>query len=309
MMLMPEIPEAEWWDKPFLQGYPQEDADSTKTIEVKNGKGYGTEFEEIPILESAVNSYIVRPRPILPPNEKSKGEPQELQLTRKERRKLIRINRSNKRKEEREAILLGIKEAPKPRVRIANMMRVHGTEAMQDPTLLETIVRKEMREREQRHDERNQERKLTPEQRKEKNRRKYLEDTSLCTYVSIFKVFKVQDDTSKLPKKKIEMNATQFLLSGCCLITPNFTVVIVEGGIKALRKFKKLMIKRIKWEDINIGEDKKNYCQLVWEGEVLKPSFTDFQMKKNKHSLHHRKFLVDRGCAHYFDIARNYEEN
>jgi len=78
------------------------------------------------------------------------------------------------------------------------------------------------------------------------------------------------------------MNATQYLLSGCCLITPNFTVVIVEGGIKALRKFKKLMLRRIKWEDLNIGEDKKNYCQLVWEGEVLKPSFTDFQMKKKK---------------------------
>jgi len=202
MMLMPEIPEAEWWDKPFLQGYPQEDADSTKTIEVKNGRGYGTEFEDIPILESAVNSYIVRPRPILPPNEKSKAEPVDIQLTRKERRKLIRINRSNKRKEEREAILLGIKEAPKPRVRIANMMRVHGTEAMQDPTLLETIVRKEMREREQRHDARNQERKLTPEQRKEKNRRKYLEDTSLCTYVSIFKVMQVQDETNKLSRKK-----------------------------------------------------------------------------------------------------------
>jgi len=40
-----------------------------------------------------------------------------------------RIKRKNNRREEREAQLLGLKETPKPRVRIANMMRVYGTEA------------------------------------------------------------------------------------------------------------------------------------------------------------------------------------
>jgi len=108
------------------------------------------------------------------------------------------------------------------------------------------------------------------------------------------------------------MNASQFLLSGCCLITPRFSVIVIEGGPKAIRKYKKLMLKRIKWEELEAVDPEdykkkvKNHCELIWEGEVLKPSFIEFQVKKFKHILHARKFLVERGCAHYFDISRTY---
>jgi len=296
-LMLPELPTVEWWDKDYLQGMNGEEP-----------KDYGKD-DDIPIVESKINSLIVRPVAIPPPNERNKQEAPDIKLTRKERKKLIRITRANKRKEEREEILLGIKEAPKPRVRIANMMRVYGTEAMQDPTYLETIVRKEMREREQRHEQRNQERKLTDTQRREKRRRKFLEDISLSANVAVFKVL---DLSNKLAKLKVDMNASQFLLSGCCLITPRFSVIIIEGGPKAIRRYKKLMLKRMKWgeQEINDPDDHKkkikNKCQLIWEGDVLKPSFIEFQVKKFKHILHARKFLLERGLHHYFDLARTY---
>jgi len=301
LMLLPDIPPVEWWDADYLLGKKIEGAEDLKD--------YGKEEENIPINESNISSLIEKPVPIPPPNEKNKPEPQVLRLTRKERRKMVRITRANKRREEREEILLGLKEAPKPRVRIANMMRVYGTEAMQDPTLLETIVRKEMREREQRHNQRNQERKLTDEQRREKRRNKFLEDTSLYTSVAIFKVL---DLSNKKAKLKVDMNASQFLLSGCCLITPKFSVIIIEGGPKAIRRYKKLMLRRIKWGDLEkvdkdgYQKNKDNKCDLIWEGEVLKPSFIEFQVKKFKHILYARKFLAERGCPHYFDLSRTY---
>jgi len=178
-MMLPEVPTVEWWDKDFLKG--------VNTDGEEPEFNYGTEMEDIPVVESNITSLVVRPVPIPPPNEKNKPEAKPLKLTRKERKKLVRITRANQRREEREEILLGLKEAPKPRVRISNMMRVYGTEAMQDPTLLETIVRKEMREREQRHEQRNQERKLTDEKRREKRRNKFWEDTSLYTSIAVFK--------------------------------------------------------------------------------------------------------------------------
>jgi U4/U6 small nuclear ribonucleoprotein PRP3 len=66
-------------------------------------------------------------------------------------------------------------------------------------------------------------------------------------------VFKV--DTLKQPhlKFKVDMNAQQFHMGGFCLIAdqtmapdlPN--LVIVEGGPRAIKKFKRLMLRRVDW--------------------------------------------------------------
>ena len=43
------------------------------------------------------------------------------------------------------------------------------------------------------------------------------------------------------------MNAQQLHLTGCCLIYHDINIVVVEGGAKGLKKYKKLMLHRIKW--------------------------------------------------------------
>ena len=71
------------------------------------------------------------------------------------------------------------------------------------------------------------------------------------------------------------------MLPGTVLITKELVLVITEGGPKSQKKFKRLMMHRIKWEeDTAQGRrqdkiDKKkheynvdkqmNQCQLVWE--------------------------------------------
>lgn len=50
------------------------------------------------------------------------------------------------------------------------------------------------------------------------------------------------------------MNAQQYHLTGCVLVYSNVNLVIAEGGPKALKKYKKLMLQRIKWSPDNPGD-------------------------------------------------------
>ena len=43
------------------------------------------------------------------------------------------------------------------------------------------------------------------------------------------------------------MNAQQFHLTGCVMLYQDVNLVVVEGGPKGLKKFKRLMMHRIKW--------------------------------------------------------------
>ena len=84
----------------------------------------------------------------------------------------------------------GLIDPPKPKVKISNLMRVLTDEATADPTAVEREVRAQMEERQNAHDDRNEARKLTPAERKEKKMRKLLDDpagtaageTQVCVY-------------------------------------------------------------------------------------------------------------------------------
>jgi hypothetical protein len=111
-----------------------------------------------------------------------------------------------------------------------------------------------MKERMKRHEERNAARKLTPEQRREKKRRKLFENTSLMTRVAVFRVPYRALIHPKI-RFKVDINASQYYLSGVALLCEDkdspeatFGLVCVEGGPKAIRRYKKLMLRRIKWD-------------------------------------------------------------
>ena len=70
-------------------------------------------------------------------------------------------------------------------------------------------------------------------------------------------------------KFKVETNAKQLFMTGCVVLYEDVNVVVVEGGPKQQKKYKQLMIKRIKWdEDLykdKDGDEVENKCVLVWE--------------------------------------------
>ncbi|NXJ86713.1 PRPF3 protein, partial [Trogon melanurus] len=160
-------------------------------------------------------------------------------------------------------------------VRISNLMRVLGTEAVQDPTKVEAHVRAQMAKRQKAHEEANAARKLTAEQRKAKKVKKLKEDVSQGVHIAVYRVRNLSNPAKKF---KIEANAGQLYLTGVVVLHKDVNVVVVEGGPKAQKKFKRLMLHRIKWDEQTSntkGEDddesdeesvkKSNKCSLVWE--------------------------------------------
>lgn len=103
-----------------------------------------------------------------PPNEPLRPIYLPVFLTKEERKKLRRQNRREAWKEEQEKIRLGLEAPPEPKLRISNLMRVLGTEAVQDPTKMEQHVREQMAKRQRAHEESNQARKLTVDQKRDK---------------------------------------------------------------------------------------------------------------------------------------------
>merc|ERR1719210_494062 len=190
-------------------------------------------------------------------------------LTKKERKKLRRQNRREAWKEKQDKIRLGLVAPDEAKVKMSNLMRVLGNEAIQDPTKVEAHVREQMAKRKATHEKMNADRKLTPDQRKDKNIRKIKEDTSGGVDVAVYRVKSLQNPSKKF---KVETNARQLWMTGTIVIYEDVNVVVVEGGPKQQKKYKQLMLKRIKWAEETYkdkeGGEVENQCVLVWEGQT-----------------------------------------
>ena len=85
-------------------------------------------------------------------------------------------------------------------MRIANLMRVLCSEAVQDPTKVEANVRAQAAERQKKHEKANSERQLTKEEKREKKTKKLTEDTTNGVNVAVFRsAVAVLKATSILP--------------------------------------------------------------------------------------------------------------
>jgi len=152
--------------------------------DIKNGQ------VKIETEDSLITHYIQHPVPIEPPNEAARAasaKPRPLMLTTKERKRLRRQRRAELLKEKQDKIRLGLLPPDAPKVKLANMMRVLGQEAVLNPTEIEIKVRQQVAERLQTHLDQNAERKLTSEERKAKENKKKEEDVAKGIYVNLYK--------------------------------------------------------------------------------------------------------------------------
>lgn len=235
------VPDIEWWDAPFIASY--DDVSGDKFV-IRGDKI--THLEEHPVQ-------------IEPPTEKGEAEPTiPLYLTKQERKKLRTKNRVERQRDLQEQIRMGLMPAPDNKLKISNFMKSLVSDAVADPTQIEADVRKQMKERMMAHEKRNNERKLAPEERKAKRMEKVEKDKAEGTHVA---VFKVGDLSSKKNRYKVDINAAELHLTGCVVHTGHMSLVVVEGGTKALKKYKKLMLQRIDW--------KMKYEKIAREGEEM----------------------------------------
>ncbi|XP_042512075.1 protein RDM16-like isoform X2 [Macadamia integrifolia] len=297
------IPETEWWDIALLLSGAYDNLSGGSITEDK------LKMDKITI-------YVEHPLPIEPPAEHAPPPPQPLKLTKKEQKKLRTQRRLAKEKDRQEMIRQGLLEPPKPKVKMSNLMKVLGSEATQDPTRLEMEIRSAAAEREQAHVDRNIARKLTPAERREKKERKLFEDPN--TLETIVSVYRINDLSHPQTRFKVDVNAQENRLTGCAVISDGISVVVVEGGSKPIKRYGKLMLKRINWatavgnddDDDDENEDKPvNKCVLVWQGSAAKPSFNRFLVHQCRTEAAARKLFSDAGVGHYWDLAVNYTDD
>ncbi|XP_071941694.1 U4/U6 small nuclear ribonucleoprotein Prp3-like [Antedon mediterranea] len=293
-----EIPDVEWWDSVILK------VDSYAGLDGKDKNEYIV----------GVTHLVEHPIQLKPPSDKDKAVEVPIFLTKKERKKMRRQSRREADLEKQEKVRLGLEPPPEPKVRMANLMRVLGNDAVQDPTKVEAHVRAQMAKRQRLHEEANAARKLTDEQKREKKLNKIREDTAEAVNVA---VYRVRDLSGPSHKFKVEANCKQLLMTGLVILFKEANVVVVEGGPKQQKKFKRLMMHRIKWdqdkrrkhvqEDDSDEEDhaKVNRCVLVWEGTTPERNFGDIKFKQCPTESMAREVFKKHSVEHYWDLAHN----
>lgn len=284
----------EWWDSVIL----------TDDLNKMTASG------KISIREQAITNLIEHPTQIRPPNDPLRPAYLPVFLTKKERKKLRRQNRREAWKEEQEKIRLGLIEPPEPKLKISNLMRVLGNEAVQDPTKIEAHVREQMAKRQKEHEEANSSRKLTDEQKRDKKVKKLKEDTSMGVQVSVYRVRDLHNVQSK--KFKVETNAKQLFMTGVVILFRDCCVIVVEGGPKQQKRYRRLMMHRIKWEEdlikcseatVDGEKEVPNSCKLVWDGKVPRRCFGEIKFKFFTMEKLVREFFQKHHCEHYWDLA------
>lgn len=295
------IPDVEWWDLAILPDGATYEAVAAGNAQPRKDK---------------MTVYVEHPIPRAPPAEPPPPPPQPLKLTKKEQKKLRTQRRVAREKEKQEMIRQGLLEPPKPKVKISNLMRVLTAEATADPTAVEKEVRKQMAERSEAHADRNLARKLLPAEKTEKKLRKLFAD-STGAVETVCCVYRVERMDNRQNMYKVTVNAEENRLTGVCVISDAFAVLVIEGVRKSVTRYNKLMMRRIDWslkaqkltledaaEDEDDDEAVENKCTLVWQGTVLKPAFRRWmKFETVRTEATGSKYFEDLGLKQYWDAA------
>ncbi|KAI0646115.1 PRP3-domain-containing protein [Trametes meyenii] len=339
-------PISEWWDAALLPSKTYDDLE------------LGLSHLNIRSADSPITLYIQHPIPIPAPGDKTQATLKPLKLTKKasaphpptpafpysfrannEQKKMRKQRRQAELQDKRDRIRMGLIPPDPPKVRLANLMKVLTSDAVQDPTRVEARVRREVAMRKHQHEKMNTERKLTDEQRREKVENKKLEEEKKGIYGAVFKIKTLSDPSHRF---KVRKNAEQMNLSGVCIFHPSFSMVYVEGAAKFIRQYKKLMLRRIAWteparerggEDVEIegdeegdaskgkgkaaasgsgeGEDgqvslEDNHCWLIWEGQLRDRAYNNFKPKSCPTDSAAKEVLGEK-LAGYWDQAKNWK--
>lgn len=287
------IPEVEWWDARILV-HPESYAAPMESDRYIN--------------EDRITIYVEHPVPLEPPVAETPAPPMPLMLTAKEKKKIRKQRREEREKERQDLIRQGLLEPPKPKVKLSNMMRVLGSEATADPTAVEAQVRQQMEDRAQAHEDRNLARKLTPAEKKEKKLKKLVGEANEGDAPQVA-LYKIMDLSNRQHQFKVKMNAQELHMSGCMLMADDFCLVIAEGSLKSHKKYNRLMLNRIDWNqslEAEPQESKHNSCSLVWQGVVQEKVFQRFDMELCRTEAAANTFLKLKGLEHYWDLAKGH---
>jgi U4/U6 small nuclear ribonucleoprotein PRP3 len=211
-------------------------------------------------------------------------------FTEKERKRIRRLRTQEKEKDKQEKIRLGLIEPDPPKLKFNNFMRILGDSAVQDPSQVEKLVRKAYEERYKKMMAENEKNKLTKEQKGEKIRKKFERDIKKDCKACLFKIPDLYD---RKIKYKIDKNAQQLYLTGLCIANKKSnmdripTLIYVEGGSLALKKYKNLLLRRIKWDqkENNVNNAEKEFYKNEIDDNNLIQNGNEENFKESNSNL------------------------
>lgn len=310
VLLRPEPPDIEWWDEDFLTNKTYDDIDRG---EIK------LEGEE-----TKITLYIQHPIPIPPPSITHAPPSRPVMMTAKEMAKARRLRRAEEQKDHRGKVLLGLIPPDPPKIKMSNLMKVLTSEAVKDPTAVERRVKREIDTRKNKHEQDNEARKLTKEEKHAKESEKRAADV-LRTGLHCC-LFRIANLSNGSHRHKVSMNAKQLELTGIVILNPRTNIVIVEGGMSAIKKYKRLMTVRINWTDNSrnptiakgnqemLGDEPEpedlsgNTCELIWEGELRTRNFKKWIGEREASNDAAARKWLGKGAENFWRLAVRSEQ-
>lgn len=172
--------------------------------------------------------------------------------------------------------MVGLAEAPEPKLKLSNFMKILGDQAVADPSRVELRVLQQLQKRVLNHQMRNLAAKKTPQEVAEKRRKALQQDMSKHGLLTA--VFAINDFSCTKYRFKVDVHVAQWALSGVAIlctesqvegmcaekglsvsglsetekeemsqVCPEYlghNLMVIEGGPKAVKKFIKLVTKR-----------------------------------------------------------------
>ena len=310
-------------------------------------------YKHASLTNSRTHSLLQHPIPILTPAQRAAqaanaNKPSTLHLTKAERKRHRKLRRAERLREQQDMQAAGLIPPPEPRLTLSNYMKVLGDQAVLDPSRMEAHVQEQIQARKMKHEQMNEERKLTKEEKALKHARKLQEDTSQSVSVALFWV---RDMSHPYHRAKVDLNAQQNGITGGvleCENPRNLALVVAEGGEKAIKRYIRLMTVRMRWkgEDFYVSDEEEeeeedvamtgeggettggdgdgqpskqqpqkqkkfnpnNECELIWTGMAVKRAFHSFMFQSAANATVARKILEAKTVAHYWDLAMAHVE-
>lgn len=290
-------PLVDWWDLPYIKtddsGNPIIEND---TFVIKD--------------DIEINNQYQNAAPIEVKTPKIRVPSKNFYYTDQEKKRHKHIMKLNKAKENNLLIKLKLKEPEPQRIKPSTMFKISNSHAVLNPTKVENEYKEYKESRIKKHEEHNAANKLSPEERKEKNYQKLVDDmkNSIERHV-----FVVKELYHPLHFNTILKFATNNSITGGIFIIekPESNIIIIESGPKSARKFKSLMDNRINWklehESIDKTLSDNNEMKLVFSSAPSheKTHFGNFRKYKFDSAVQAKKFFDKYKADYLLDAGLN----
>lgn len=179
----------------------------------------------------------------------------ELYLTPAERKRHRKLANHAAQEDKRKRVKLGIDKPAGPKLKVKNAPGVFGAAYASDPTKYESLARAAEDERRALHEQQNEARKLSGDERWQKEHDKCVADRTELLHCAAFR-------TPPLGGKEqyiVDYTAKQYALTGALLLGETDAYLVLEGGGPQIAKCEKLMAK--------LGS------HIVWKGVLPSANF------------------------------------